>query len=93
MVRDSLFINTYCRFTELLSTNLLIQSRWSELEGAWDHLESLVPKAVMKMRGLNLEKTWVSFGGGTHALALLLYSPSFMSPAAASKLCKGFSDI
>jgi len=95
VVGDSLLINSYRRFTELLSTNLLIQRAvdlnlkehgiiWRETPG---------PQAVMKVRGLNLEKTWVRFGGGTCALASLLYSPWFMSPAAAPKLYRGFSDV
>lgn len=90
VVGDRLFMNSYCKFAELLSANLSIQGdvdlNLKECGIIWR--VTPVTKAVMKMRGLNLEKTWVGCAGGARALAALLYC-LFMTPAA--KLCRGFS--
>lgn len=90
VVGDRLFMNSYCKFAELLSANLSIHGdvalNLKECGIIWRVIP--VTEAVMKMRGLNLDKACVSCAGGAHTLAVLLYS-LFMTPAA--KLCRGFS--
>lgn len=92
VVGDRLFMNSYWKFTELLSANLSIQGDAALNLKEYGIIWRVIPltKAVMKMRNLNLDKTCVSCDGGAHTFAALLYS-LFMTPPA--KLCRGFSAI